>query len=321
MSSSTTTSPAATGGVIHDIGYQRYTGARLGRAYAIKSLYAHGLRTAYGLGRSAGAKVFPWGVFGLLVGIAAILAAVRSQIGQPVTTYWEYPVSGVNLLVVLFCAIAAPELVSRDLRSGVLPLYFSRPLDRSDYPLAKWAALVSAVFLLLLAPLLVLYLGGAFLTTDISLVWDETVEFSKGLVTASVVALLYSSIALLISSLSGRRAISAAITVAVFILTSPVVAALQGIAIFQSGVFDSPDGEIGQMTGGPLRLYQLSHLASPLTIPDAIGAWLFQSGGTDTEGFVTERVGPFGPLYLGVTVALVAICVLLTLLRYRKVAR
>ena len=35
-----------TTGVIHDIGYQRYTGPRLGRAYGVRSLYTHSLRTA-----------------------------------------------------------------------------------------------------------------------------------------------------------------------------------------------------------------------------------------------------------------------------------
>ena len=45
-----------------------------------------------------------------------------------------------QLLIVLFVAVVAPELVSRDLRSGVLPLYFSRPLRRADYALAKCGA-------------------------------------------------------------------------------------------------------------------------------------------------------------------------------------
>ena len=87
-------SNGAANGVIHDIGYQRYDGPRLGRAYAMRSLATHGLRTAYGLGRSAGGKVFPWGVFGLIVMIAAILAAVRAQTGVAATTYWEFPISG-----------------------------------------------------------------------------------------------------------------------------------------------------------------------------------------------------------------------------------
>jgi len=41
-------------------------------------------------------------------------------------------------LVTIFIAAQAPELVSRDLRSHVLPLYFCRPLRRGDYPLAKY---------------------------------------------------------------------------------------------------------------------------------------------------------------------------------------
>ena len=61
-------------GVIHDIGYQRYTGPRLGRGYAVRSLYVHGLRSAFGLGRSAKAKIFPWLVIGILFFIAVDLA-------------------------------------------------------------------------------------------------------------------------------------------------------------------------------------------------------------------------------------------------------
>ena len=40
-------------GVIHDIGYQRYEGPRLGRGYSMRALYVHSVRSAYGLGRSA----------------------------------------------------------------------------------------------------------------------------------------------------------------------------------------------------------------------------------------------------------------------------
>lgn len=294
-------------GVIHDIGYQRYEGARLGRGYAVRSLYTHSLRTAFGLGRSAGAKAFPWGVFGLLMAIAAVLVAVQSQVGvvgERIVEYWQFPTQ-INLLVLLFCAIAAPELVSRDVRSGVLPLYFSRPMTRSDYPLAKWAALVSAVFLTLLGPLLLLFLGTAFSLSDMGDVWSEFTAFTQGLLIATLTAALYASIALFISSLAGRRAVAAALTVGFFILTTPVLGVIQGIAYAQSGG--------AQLTGGALRLSQLGFLVSPFTIVQGIGDWLFGSG----EPFI----GPFGPLYLGVTVAVIALCLLLTLVRYRKVAR
>lgn len=295
-----------TNGVIHDIGYQRYTGPRLGRTYALRSLVTHGVRTAYGFGRSAAAKVFPWGVFGLIIMVAVILTAIRAQTGQVVSTYWEFPISGVSLLVTMFCAVAAPELVSRDLRSGVLPLYFSRPLTRSDYPLAKWFALVSAVFLLLLAPLLVMFIGGAFSFDSMSLVWDEFVEFSKGLAIISMVALLYASISLLVASFSGRRAVSAALIVAVFLITTPVFGVMQALAYN-----DAIDGV--PATEGQLRLSQLAGLVSPTTLNDGIAAWWFQPSPT--------RVGNFGPLYLAVELGLVALCLLLLLVQYRRVAR
>src|SRR5690606_40062005 len=147
--------------VIHDIGYQRYQGARLGRGFALRSLYLHSLRSAYGLGRSAKAKIFPWLVAGLVLTVAAVVAAIRAATGEVVLGYPEFS-DNVIVLVVLFVAVVAPELVSRDLRSGVLALYFSRPIRRGDYAWAKLAALVSALWLLLAAPMLVMFIGAAF---------------------------------------------------------------------------------------------------------------------------------------------------------------
>ncbi|MBX6750737.1 MAG: ABC transporter permease subunit [Micromonosporaceae bacterium] len=293
------------GGVIHDIGYRRYTGPRLGRAYATRSLFAHSLRTAYGLGRSVAAKIFPWGILGLLVSVAAILVTIQSQIppgvDQRAFTYWQFP-SLTSILVLLFCAVAAPELVSRDLRSGVLPLYFSRPLSRADYTVAKFAALTTAVFVLMFIPLLTLFLGSAFSQDSMSAVGDEFVLFTQGVVVAALMALLFSAIALLVASLSGRRAVAAALIVGLFILTTPVLGVLQ--------IFAWANGE---PTGAALTLSQLSFLVSPFTIVDGIGGWWFDQD--------EPTVGPYGPLYLAVMLAITAICLLLTLVRYRKVAR
>src|SRR5688500_13314023 len=100
--------------VIHDIGYQRYTGARLSRGYAARSLFEHGVRVAFGLGRSAKAKIFPWIVIALVTALAVVAVAVKTQTGQVFLTYQDLP-SAVGLLVMVFLAVVAPELVSRDL--------------------------------------------------------------------------------------------------------------------------------------------------------------------------------------------------------------
>ena len=51
------------------------------------------------------------------------------------------------MFLMLFCAAQAPELFGRDQRYGVLPLYFSRALTRSDYALAKVGGLFVALLL------------------------------------------------------------------------------------------------------------------------------------------------------------------------------
>lgn len=290
-------------GVIHDIGYQRYEGPRLGRWYGVRSLYSHGVRTAFGFGRSAKAKIFPWIVVGLVFLVATVLTAVRAQTGEMPLSYWQFPQAMV-LLVVLFCAVVGPELVSRDLRGGILPLYFSRPLTRSDYALAKLAALISAVFLMLAGPMLLMFVGGAFSVSGASAVWQEVLNFGKGLASAGVYAVLFGSLALFVASLAGRRAVAAAMIVALFLLTTPVYGVLMGIAY--------SNNETGDLTGGALQLSQLAGLVSPMTLADGVGQWWFAQD---------SLVGPYGYLYGLVTLGIVVVSVLLLLVRYRKVAR
>jgi ABC-2 type transport system permease protein len=279
-------------GVIHDIGYQRYDGPRLGRGYATRSLYVHGVRTAFGLGRSAKAKIFPWLVAGIMLAIAVVVTAIRSQLGRPVMTYLAFP-GNVSLLAILFCAAVAPELVSRDLRSGVLPLYFSRPISRPDYALAKVTALATAVWLVLAGPQLLMFIGGVFSVHGAKAVWHEFLDFLPGVANSAIYAVVYASLSLLVASLASRRAVAAAVIVAVFVVTTPVVGVLN-VAPSQT-------------------LHQLAFLASPSTVVQGAGAWLFHLD--------DPQVGGFGPVYLLAVVALVVGCVLAVLARYQKVAR
>ncbi|MFI5935597.1 ABC transporter permease [Actinoplanes sp. NPDC051494] len=280
--------------VIHDIGYQRYTGPRLGRGAVFGALYLHGLRASFGFGRSAKAKIFPWGVVAILNLVAVIVAAVRSQAGIVVFNYITFA-DAMSWLIIFFVAIVAPELVSRDMRSGVLPLYFSRPLRASDYVAAKVASMVTAVWLLLAVPQLVMFLGAAFTTkTGMSGVWDETLDLLPGWGYSLLWAVLFTSIGLLIASLTGKRAFAAGGIVAVFLMTTPVVGVLS--------ILPSDDAR------------HAAGLASPMTLIQGVGQWLIPTANTGLD------LGSFGPVYAIEAFTLIAACLLLLLARYRKVA-
>jgi ABC-2 type transport system permease protein len=291
--------------VIHDIGYHRYDGPRLGRLYAVRSLYAHGLRSAFGLGRGAKGKVFPWSVIGLVVFVAVVVAAIRSQTGTLILTYASFP-NPIVLLPILFCAVVAPELVSRDLRGGVLPLYFSRPVTRRDYALAKLAAIITAVWLLLAGPELIIFLGGAFSVKTFHDFTTELGHYSQGLLIAAVYAVVFGSLALLIASLAGRRAVAAALIVAIFVVTTPVYLVLEVLA--HVGTRRQP----GALTGSALAMSQWAGVVSPMTLIAGLSRWWFTSG---------DSIGPYGPLYAAVALGLTALSVFLLLWRYRRVAR
>ncbi|WBB54997.1 ABC transporter permease [Verrucosispora sp. WMMD573] len=286
-------------GVIHDIGYQRYTGPRLGRRHVFGALYLHGVRTTFGLGRSAKAKIFPWLVVGIVLMVAAAVTAIRSQIGEVVMTYAQFA-DAMSWLVIFFVAVAAPELVSRDMRSGVLPLYFSRPLPHGDYPLAKLLALVTALFLLLGAPQLLMFLGGAFTADGMGAVWDELLDLLPGLLYAGLWAVVFASVGLLIASLTGKRAFAAGGIVAVFLMTTPIVGILTVL----------PSQTANQLAG----------IASPPTLVQGVGLWTMRDLLVTEANTADLDLGPFGPVYALAAVALVAGCVALLLARYKKVA-
>jgi ABC-2 type transport system permease protein len=284
---------AGTGsGVIHDIGYQRYAGPRLGRPHIVAALYVHSLRSAFGLGRSAKAKIFPGIVAVLAFSVAVVAVAIRTQTGQVAVSYLQY-VDGMTVPVVLFLAVAGPELVCRDLRSRVLPLYFSRPLRRADYALAKLAAMVSAVWLLLAGPLLLMFLGGVFAQSGgPSGAWQEFTDFLGGLGYAALTAVVLAAVATPLASLSSRRAVAAVIVVAAFIATTPVIGVLQAV-------------------GGPTAR-QLAPLVNPATVVTGLEAWIYRNEALD--------IGGYGPLYLLAAVALVGAGTVALVTRYRRVA-
>ncbi|GAA1659352.1 ABC transporter permease [Fodinicola feengrottensis] len=214
--------------VIHDIGYRHYEGSRLGRGYIFRSLFLQSLRSAYGLGRSAKAKILPIGIFAVMVLPAFIVVAIVSFAHMTAIplAYTSYAIT-FQVIVSIFVASQAPQLVSRDLRFRLTTLYFSRPLSRFDYVTAKFAALASALFVLTAAPLVVLYVGMLLAKLPIL---EQTTQFLSAIVGAAVLSVLLAGVGLLLASLTIRRGIGVATVIALLLVSSTGALMVQGLA-------------------------------------------------------------------------------------------
>lgn len=294
--------PSPPSGVIHDIGYRKYDGPRLGRRQVTRALFAQSLRGAYGLGRSARAKVLPMlllGVMCLPAFIITVIANVTSSItGELPLAYSRYAVVTQGILTI-FVAAQAPASLSRDLRFKTVPLYFSRPLERSDYVLAKFAGLATALFLLLTAPLLIMYVGALLAEFPVG---RETGDVLLALVGAAVFAVVFAGVGLVIASLTPRRGLGVAAIITLFALSFAAVSALQGIIRYEVGNADLA-GWLG--------------LLSPITLVDGFQAWVLDA----SSSAVAPPPGDAGGVvYVLVTFAVIGACWALLNLRYRKVS-
>jgi ABC-2 type transport system permease protein len=300
------TAPASRrSGVIHDIGYQHYEGPRLGRPAIIRALCWHSLRSAFGIGRGVKAKIVPVITFVILC-LPAVANAVAVAQGNPRQVPYDTYIFQLRVLVmIIFIAAQAPELVSRDLRSHVLPLYFSRPLRRLDYPLAKLTAFILACLIMIEIPLLFLYLGTVTQEHGWSAIWHETQALVPGLLVGFMWAVLLASIGLFLASLSGRRAYSTGTIAIFFFLTWILAGLLYGVSTGRGPI----TGGQGVATTGA----RLSGLVSPFTVLDGVRQWL---GGT-SRGPIPPP-GSFGPLYGVLLLVLLGLAVGGLAVRYRK---
>jgi ABC-2 type transport system permease protein len=300
------------GGVIHDIGYQRYEGERLSRGQIVLALCWHSLRSAFGIGRGVKAKIVPVLTFAIMCLPAIVDAVVVNRTGTRQVSYDTYTPALRILVMIVFLAAQAPELVSRDLRSHVLPLYFARPISRLDYPLAKLAAFILACLAMIEIPLLILYLGTIAQAHGGSAIWSETKALIPGLLVGLMWSVLLASIALAIASLTGRRAYATGGIAIFFLLTLTLGRILIRVAIQSPGGF--------QTFGHPPPAAQFYALISPFTVLDGVRQWLggvtkLGVGGPGTIG----SPGSYGPLFGVMLLVFLGASLAILAARYRKV--
>jgi len=292
-------------GVIHDIGYQTYEGPRSGRGKIELALCWHSLRAAFGFGRGAKAKIVPVLTFAIMCAPAVINAVIMalSRSHTRVVDYDTYVGTLRVLVLLVFIAAQAPELVSRDLRSRVLPLYFARPIRRSDYPAAKYAAFVLACVAMIDIPVLLLYVGTILQSHGGAAIWAQTRAVFPGLLVGLMWAVVLAAVGLALACVSGRRAFATG-SVAIFLfLTWTLTTVLTKIAAAQVSTASMSSAD------------HLFGLISPFTVLDGVRQWL---GGT-SPGIVADP-GSYGPAYGLMLLAFLAISLAALVRRYSSVS-
>lgn len=276
------TTASGPGGSIYDLGYQGYEGPRLGRRSATIALFWHTVRSCFGVGRGGRAKIVPFSLAVLAVlpalvavGFAALAAQIGRGVGELSPIRYDSYHDIIGIFIMLFCAAQAPELFGRDQRYGVLPLYFSRALTRVDYTGAKVGGLVLALFLVDVAPQLVLLLGQVFLAVDpVTGIVHEAGVVPRFLLQGALVAGLTSGLAALIAAHTPRRAYATAAIIAVFIIPPIIVALIASLAsadIARVAVLFSP-GDI--MSGTNAAIFGTASDNATITAVDLPG-WAY----------------------------------------------
>lgn len=289
-------------GSIYDLGYQRYEGKRLGRLHTFRSLYLESLRSAFGFGRRTSSKVFPFG----LLAVASFPAVVQIIIGTftsdagvnvellAAEDYFEF----INVVLALFCAAVAPELVGRDLRNRTLAIYFSRAMGRLDYSGAKLAAMVTAMLVVTIGPQTLLFIGNGLVTNDLpGYIQDEWGLIPPIIGSSLLASILLGSIGVAIAAQTPRRMFG---TIGILV---PLLLTFTFTTIMYNA-FDSAASWV-------------AIFLSPINVIDGFTKWFF--GGTPEFALTLSTEEPARVAYVLVAVAASFVCAAILVRRYERI--
>src|SRR5688572_14694424 len=251
-------------GNVFDIGYQNYTGAREGRDRSQRAVFKDSVRIALGLGRGPRAKVLPWFFIAVLCAIALIMALVAGAMnrigGQGTAQEMNLPSHAdyygiASILIFVFSALVAPELLCRDRREGTINLYLVRPLTGSDYVMSRWAAFLAVTIVATWLPQIILFLGLSMGAPDpvnyLRLHWLDIFRF---LGAGMAMAAYATSLAMLTASFTTRRAYASVFLVGLFVISTP----------FTVGLASELDNKVGQW----ISMFNLTNI--PVHVNDII---------------------------------------------------
>jgi ABC-2 type transport system permease protein len=281
-------------GEVFDRGYANYEGERLGRRQAFRSLVGYSMKRAMGIRKSWTAKILPILLYtSAIIPLVVMIGISTIAPDAGFTSYSSY-LSIIFVIVGIFVAMAAPEMLCVDRRERTLPLYFSRAIARFDYVNAKVVAISMLTMTMSLLPAVLLWLGRQLVDdSPLRAMRDNFGDLWRVLLVGFLTAVVLGTLGLAVSSFTDRKGVAIIVILIGFLI-------LTGIANASMELLDE---------------YEWSRYLILLSFSDsfsAISGHLFD----DVDSAIVDQADLSLTFYLGYAVALVTAGILILRWRY-----
>jgi ABC-2 type transport system permease protein len=250
---------------ILDRGYRPYRGPRTGVKGSMVTVWRQSVQRALGIRRSLWAKVLPLAAVAISYVPAIVFVGMTALLPDDALAELELPTFGqyfpfIQAAVLLFVSFVGPEILCTDRRTGMLGIYLASPLSRDTYLGAKALATLSVISLITIGPPLLMLVAYVLQGVGPDGPAGVAGSFVRIIVAGLLLAVLYTSVGLGVSSLTDRKAFATA----ALLLLMVVVSAFLSVLVDEAGLPDSLQAL--SLLLGPFALVELIH-GEPASIP------------------------------------------------------
>lgn len=245
-------------GEVYDLGYQHYSGERLGRSHAIRALTVYSIKRGLGIKKKWTSKIMPVLLYTAAFVPAIIVAGILAFAPSGVTFNYHNLHEIVGVVLLIFAAALAPEMLCDDRRENVISLYFARSITRFDYLSSKLLAMAILMGTIAYGPALLLFLARVFLAGDpIGYFFDHLGDLGRIAVNGALAATFLAAIGLSVASFTNRKGVATGLFIGgAFVLI--------GIA---EALFNAIESDVRNVV----------IFLSPISLIDATSAWIFDA--------------------------------------------
>jgi ABC-2 type transport system permease protein len=181
------------------------------------------MKRAMGIRKRWTAKVLPFLLYtAALVPLVVMIGVSALVPDADFASYSDY-LAAIFVIIGIFVATTAPEMLCVDRHERTLPLYFSRAITCLDYVLAKLVAMTLLTMTLSMIPLIILWLGRQLVSdAPWKAMQDNVGDLGRVVFVGALIALVLGTIGLVISSLTARKGVAVTVIFIGFVVTTSI---------------------------------------------------------------------------------------------------